>query len=285
MADNSNLGLVKKIAVAGTLTLILNPTAAVIAAAYGVNELVKLLYHHQDSLLSYTKQAIPYVKKYISPTALDNRDTNIKDIDAIDHIDITETPTHHDNDALDKIKDLSNQAINLYQQGHYEEAEPLFKEALDKHIEKLGHDHPDTLTSMNNLAALYQAQGRYEEAAPLFKEVLDKSIEKLGHDHPDTLSSMNNLAALYQAQGRYEEAAPLFKEVLDKSIEKLGRDHPDTLSSMNNLAALYESQGRYKEAEPLLKEALVGMKKIYPADHPHIKTVQENLEYLQNKKK
>ena len=61
----------------------------------------------------------------------------------------------------------------LYYQGRYEEAEPLYKRALEIRERVLGPDHPDTATSLNNLAILYDNQGRYEEAEPLYKRALE----------------------------------------------------------------------------------------------------------------
>ncbi|CAG1963156.1 unnamed protein product, partial [Fusarium graminearum] len=67
--------------------------------------------------------------------------------------------------------------------------------------EKLGPDHPDTLTSMANLASTFWNQGRWEEAEKLEVEVMEARKEKLGPDHPDTLTSMANLASTYRNQG------------------------------------------------------------------------------------
>ena len=73
-----------------------------------------------------------------------------------------------------------NNLANLYSdQGRYEEAEPLYVDALRLHKEKLGEEHPDTIISMNNLAVLYRKQALYVDALRLRKE-------KLGNEHPDT---------------------------------------------------------------------------------------------------
>ena len=47
--------------------------------------------------------------------------------------------------------------------GRYEDAEPLYDEALSIRRRVLGADHPDTAISLNNLAAFVSTQGRYEE--------------------------------------------------------------------------------------------------------------------------
>jgi hypothetical protein len=46
---------------------------------------------------------------------------------------------------------LSNLASFYSAQGHYEEAEPLFKQALVVEEKVLGKEHPDTVIDLNNL--------------------------------------------------------------------------------------------------------------------------------------
>ena len=40
--------------------------------------------------------------------------------------------------------------------------------------DKLGEDHPQTLSSLNDLAMLLQAKGQLAEAEPLYREALKK---------------------------------------------------------------------------------------------------------------
>ena len=61
---------------------------------------------------------------------------------------------------------LNNLGLLLHDQGDYEGAAPLCREALQIRRETLGDRHPSTLISMNNLGGLLQAQGDYEGAAP-----------------------------------------------------------------------------------------------------------------------
>ena len=69
--------------------------------------------------------------------------------------------------ALQRASQLNWQAVELYQQGRYSEAEPLYRESLTIRREQLGERHSDVATSLNNLAELYHIQGRYSEAEPL----------------------------------------------------------------------------------------------------------------------
>ena len=180
-------------------------------------------------------------------------------------------------DKLAEAERLTQQVIQLYQQGKYNEAIPLAEQALAIRKKQLGDNHPDTATSLNNLALLYRLQGRYSEAEPLLKEALTISKQQLGDNHPDTATSLNNLAALYESQGRYSEAEPLYKQALAIRKQQLGENHPDTAGSLNNLAGLYESQGRHSEAEPLHKEALNIRRKQLGDNHPSTANSFNNL--------
>jgi len=86
------------------------------------------------------------------------------------------------------------------------EAEPIYREALEVSRRTLGDTHPSTLTSINNHATLLQDQGKLNEAEPLLKEALEVSRRILGSTHPSTLTSVNNLGLLFKAQGKLSEA-------------------------------------------------------------------------------
>jgi serine/threonine protein kinase/tetratricopeptide (TPR) repeat protein len=167
-----------------------------------------------------------------------------------------------------------------YAMGKHELAQPQLERSLALREEKLGADHPDTLTSKNNLAVLYHALEKYDQAESLFLEVLRLSEKRLGADHPDTLRSKNNLAVLYKDQGKYDRAEALHLEVLRLSEERLGADHPLTLASKNNLSALYHARGKHGQAEPLLLEVLRLREGKLGADHPDTLTGKRNLALL-----
>jgi tetratricopeptide (TPR) repeat protein len=168
---------------------------------------------------------------------------------------------------------------NIYNsQGRYEQAEPLYVQALSLRRKLLGEDHPAVASSLNNLAYLYDSQGRYEQAEPLYVQALILWRELLGEDHPAVASSLNNLAGLYDSQGRYEQAEPLYVQALALMRKLLGEDHPDVASSLNNLAGLYDSQGRYEQAEPLYVQAISIWRDRLSPTHPNILTGINNFQ-------
>ena len=84
---------------------------------------------------------------------------------------------------------LDTLASELKAQGKYDEAEPLYREALEAQRETLGDRHPSTLTSIINLGALLQNKGALAAAEPLYREALELTL---------TLTSRNKLGALLQ---------------------------------------------------------------------------------------
>ena len=47
-------------------------------------------------------------------------------------------------------------------QGRYEQAEDMYRQALELWERALGKEHPETLTSIGNLASVLRDQGKYE---------------------------------------------------------------------------------------------------------------------------
>lgn len=97
------------------------------------------------------------------------------------------------NEYLIALNNLATIYINI---GRYDDAEPLYDEALMIRRQVLGADHPDTASSLNNLAGLYHAQRRYVEAAPMVMEAVEIMERVLGAEHPNTKIMRENYEVL-----------------------------------------------------------------------------------------
>ena len=64
-------------------------------------------------------------------------------------------------------RSLNNLALLYKTQGHYAQAEPLYKRSLKIYEEALGTEHPHVAKGLENLAGLYRATNRDKEAEPL----------------------------------------------------------------------------------------------------------------------
>ena len=99
-------------------------------------------------------------------------------------------------DHPDTASSLNNLAELYRAQGRYEDAEPLYDQALSIRRRVLGADHPSTARSLNNLAGLYYVQGRYSEAVPLYKEAVEIMERVLEVEHPNTKIVRDNYERL-----------------------------------------------------------------------------------------
>ncbi|PNW31408.1 UNVERIFIED_CONTAM: hypothetical protein BEN50_02840 [Euhalothece sp. KZN 001] len=171
---------------------------------------------------------------------------------------------------LEEATQLTNQLVELYQQGKHAEAIPLAKETLAMWKRVYGGDHPYVAIILNHLATLYYSQGRYSEAKPLYEQALVMRKRLYDGDHSDVATSLNNLGILYSAQGRYSEAQPLYEQALAMLKRLYDGDHPGVARSLYELGELYRNQGRYSEAISLAEQALAMKKRLHDGDHPDV---------------
>jgi hypothetical protein len=90
---------------------------------------------------------------------------------------------------------MANLASTYRNQGRWDAAEELEVQVIEIRKERLGADHPDTLTSINNLAFTCKGIGRETEAIRLMEECIKSRKRVLGPDHPNTLLSCTALVA------------------------------------------------------------------------------------------
>jgi CHAT domain-containing protein/Tfp pilus assembly protein PilF len=179
--------------------------------------------------------------------------------------------------SLEEAARLYKKAVQLYQQGQYQEALPIAKRCLAIVEKALGAEHPNVAASLNILALLYESLGDYARAEFMFKRVLEIYEKAYAQEHPHVVTGLNNLAELYIAFGDYLKAEPLYKRALGIHEKTYGLEHPKVATSLNNLGLLYYSLGDYSKAEPLFKRALAIWEKTLGPDHPDVATSLNNV--------
>lgn len=138
---------------------------------------------------------------------------------------------------------------------NYEEAEKLYKEAIEIRKKVFGELHPEYRNAVGNLGILYVELGRYLEAEPLFILSRDLCKRQFGENNAKCFSSMNNLAELYRNLNRYEEAQALYLKNLEITMQS-GLDSLDIANAQNNLAIFYFEMALNPEAEFFFKKSL-----------------------------
>jgi tetratricopeptide (TPR) repeat protein/CHAT domain-containing protein len=181
---------------------------------------------------------------------------------------------------MEQIQRLMQQAGRLYQEGRYEQALPVAREACDLARRRAGAQHPLFAASLNNLAGLYRAMGEHAAALPLARQALEATRAALGEAHPNFAISLDNLALLYQAMGDHAAALPLARQALEVRRAALGEAHPSFATSLNNLAELYQAMGDHAAALPLCRQALQVTRAAQGESHPEVAHLLNRLAML-----
>ncbi|NQT33302.1 MAG: tetratricopeptide repeat protein [Candidatus Omnitrophica bacterium] len=115
----------------------------------------------------------------------------------------------------ESASELTDKAMELYQQEKYSEAFKMLKKALEVNKKNLGPDHPDVSDSMFYLAQLYSSQGKYTEAEPLYKQALVIRVKHSGPDDSSVANILESMAYFYKVTGNSDEEIKV-RERLEK---------------------------------------------------------------------
>lgn len=172
-------------------------------------------------------------------------------------------------------------AGQLFSQGKYEAAEPIFKEILE-YFQKLEGkpDRADVVSlaqSYSNAGLNLYLQARFADAQALFDAALSARRKHLGEDHPDTAASYQNCGENLRAQGKYPQSQTLFETAVAIQRKVRGEAHPETATAYNSLALCLAGQGRFAEARPLYENALAILSQTRGPAHRDTATASSNL--------
>lgn len=152
---------------------------------------------------------------------------------------------------------LSSTADSLRYQKKYEEAEPLFREALAIREKVLPPIHKRTAFTLQGLAASLVDMNRPNEAEPYFLRAL-AIWDHVGKDDYDSCrhgGALDGLGRVYFRGGDYEKAEPLYQRALSISMKDAG-NCTVTVAAMNDLAAVYWAQGKLDRCEELYQATI-----------------------------
>ncbi|MFJ8768822.1 tetratricopeptide repeat protein [Streptomyces clavifer] len=128
--------------------------------------------------------------------------------------------------------------------------------------DRLGPDHPDTLSTRSNLAFWRGKAGDAAGAADAFTDLLTDQERVLGPDHPHTLTTRNNLTFWRGEAG----AADAFADLLTDQERVLGPDHPHTLHTRSNLASWRGKAGDAAGAADAFTDLLTDQERVLGPD-------------------
>ena len=145
-----------------------------------------------------------------------------------------------DTDSLWLGDNLRNQAISLYRQNRFDEAQPKIDETL--RIYRLfgpHYDHYPTVLIVQGL--IWNKTGKTEQAEAILREALKLRTDLLPKDHFWVAIAKGALGEFLTTQKRFSEAEPLLNESYTTLKSRLGPDDPRTREASQRLATLADS--------------------------------------------
>ena len=129
--------------------------------------------------------------------------------------------------------------IKLDLKGQVEEANLVYRAALEGRRRVLAEKHRDTLMTPNNLGIVLRRTEDYEGALDYYQQAFRAYEKVLGKTHPDTLRTVMNKATVYMVDLEdFPKAEGILRRALDGYEKSLGKDHDDAKIIARNLAIL-----------------------------------------------
>ena len=142
--------------------------------------------------------------------------------------------------------------------GRFQQAEDLYKQAMQIRKQAGDEEHADIAMSLQGLGMLARERGEYLKAQTLLVQALQMYERICDNGHPWIGVVLYELALLFIAQGGYEQATAYLQRALAIWEQAASTDHPFYTLALNGLANMYNRQGRYQEAAWLFQRVLRG---------------------------
>ncbi len=132
-------------------------------------------------------------------------------------------------------------------QGHYQEAERRFSEAVKDAASFPANDlrRPSTL---HNLGVTYLLESKYDAAEKTLREVIRETEEGRGSNAPLIALASDSLVRLYARRGQLDKAIKSCERGLEVRKAILGADDPEVATNLSNLATLYFAEARASDS-------------------------------------
>jgi len=170
----------------------------------------------------------------------------------------------------DSARNATKEASAAARDGHFDEAQRKYVEALELRRRLNGDTHASVVRLTESLGWLYARHGRYEAAEPLLRESYHGHERISGSTAGRTLDVLTRLALVLQRQEKYDEAQAAWREALEICNRQYAEEDRLTLRCMNGLGRTLIQQDQFKEAEPLLRKLLGSERQTLSANDPRL---------------
>jgi len=136
---------------------------------------------------------------------------------------------------------LFNLANTRSKQRRFDDAEPLYRRAIDIYEADGERSQRRLPYPLNGLGVVYKRQGRYDEAVVLYRRAAEVAEAAYGSEHDLVTTSLHNLANLEKRRGNLPEALELSRRAIRGVEARLGDEHPEVAFNYTDLGHI---QGR-----------------------------------------
>jgi CHAT domain-containing protein/tetratricopeptide (TPR) repeat protein len=139
--------------------------------------------------------------------------------------------------------------------GNLDEAEPLYRRAIDLQQKLLAPDDPELAASMHEFGVLLSDRPPYEEAERWLREAIRIDETAFGPDDPKIADHLYWMAEAYIGAGRYDDAEHALNRGIHIDEQAFGPVSSQVADDLGMLGRGYIEQGNYAEAERALRRA------------------------------
>ena len=144
---------------------------------------------------------------------------------------------------------LNNVALVLKKQGKIQDAERLFRNALDIDQKTFGNAHANVSRDCMNLAMLYSDTNKFSEAEQMFKRALAIDEQMGGPDHPFVALDLESYASMLKKCKRAPEAEALEKRAKEIQTKVVLASSAATWEKLIETGDQYFRAGNFAGAE------------------------------------
>lgn len=142
------------------------------------------------------------------------------------------------------------------EEGEYQQAFKLYREATMIYSTKLGDHHTTTIDSKVRLGKVLEKTGEHDRAIDLYFHALSMRKAILGDQDASIPHTLVCIASALKRKGRATQAIKELKRALKLYRTVLGDSHPCVTATVDEISALYVIVGDYTKATAILEEVV-----------------------------
>jgi serine/threonine protein kinase/tetratricopeptide (TPR) repeat protein len=145
---------------------------------------------------------------------------------------------------------LNHMGVIHHDEGDFDRAIELHREALAVRRDALGADHPDCGHSLMELGLSLHAKGQWDEGVQRVEEAVAVLTAALGESHPIVAQVYANLASTSANSGKLTDASKYFERSSDAWVRVRGTASLDSASMLTNAAMMaHRDKAHEREGE------------------------------------